>query len=126
MGVCSIRVLQEEMGLIDGRQRDGLLLGQKFISYFQIESALLEYPGVAEAGVIADCVNEHDPGSGQILKVFLALDSNESVESLLPERVIEFIRQRFAIMGPVRITLKDKLPMTRSGKILRSILNEWN
>lgn len=129
MGVCSLRVLQEEMGLIDGRQRDGISLGHQYISYFQIESALLEYPGVVEAGAVADCVDQKDPAAGQFLKIFLALDENGQENSdylALSERVTEYLRQKFAFMGPILVRVRDKLPMTRSGKISRSVLKEWN
>lgn len=125
MGACSARVFQEEMGLIDGRQRDGVVLGQRFVSYFELESALLDYDGVAEAGVIADCVNAQDPFEGQTIKVFLALDEHAKA-GFTPEGVIEFIRHRFAILAPITVRIREKLPMTRSGKILRTVLREWS
>ncbi|MHB1651574.1 MAG: AMP-binding enzyme [Desulfitobacteriaceae bacterium] len=127
MGACAARVLQEEMGLINGRQRDGLLLGQKFVSYFQIEAALLDYPGVIEAGAIADCENGQDPIV--VLKIFLALDESAKADvnyPLLNQSVVDFIRQSFAVMGPIVVQVRDKLPMTRSGKILRNVLKEWS
>ncbi len=124
MGACSARVFQEEMGLINGRQRDGIVLGQRFISYFLVESALLEYPGVAEAGVTAECLTAQDPSAGQRIKVFLALEESAKPGFAL-EVVIEYIRQRFAILTPITIGIRDKLPMTRSGKIMRTVLREW-
>lgn len=124
MGACLARVFQEEMGIVDGRQRDGLVLGQRFISYFQVESALLDYPGVAEAGVVSECVNFHDPSGGQRIKVFLALEDQAKSDFSL-DGVVEFMQQRFAILAPIVVGIRDKLPMTRSGKILRTVLQEW-
>ncbi len=120
MRSCFSTSRQEEMGFLDGRLRDGIMLDRQFISYFHLESALLEYSGVKEAGVIALC-NPQDT----ILKVYLALDEpfvTEDETTFYCEKVYEFLRQRFNLTLPMVISVKDKLPMTRSGKISRSLL----
>lgn len=129
MGVCSLRTLQEDIGIIDGRQRDGLSLENRYIGYFQIESALSEFPGVVEAGVVADCIDQQNPSLGQLLKVFLSLDESarEGYDNVvLHEDVSEYIRQKFGFTGPISVQVQAKLPMTRSGKIMRSVLREWS
>ncbi|WP_206812410.1 AMP-binding enzyme [Paradesulfitobacterium ferrireducens] len=132
MGTCMGAVLQDEMGQLDGRQRDGIMLEQ-YISYARIESALLEFPGVLEAGVISECRYRQQP----LLKVFLALDEDEVklIRSRLDEsRLSDFVREvqeylreqfNFGIALKIKVSVRDKLPMTRSGKILRNVLSEW-
>ncbi|CAA7600289.1 AMP-binding enzyme C-terminal domain protein [Acididesulfobacillus acetoxydans] len=127
MGVCSLRAVQEEMGLIDGRQRDGIVVDRQFVSYFLIESALLEYPGVVEAGAVSDCVDRQDPAASQVLRIFLSLDDSVKVDfETLQEGVKEYIRRKFDFKGPIVVREREKLPMTRSGKIMRTILKEWS
>ena len=123
MGNCFASL--QQMGMWDGSQREGFLTGQSFISYFQVESALLEYPRVLEAGVIAQC----DSSQSQTLRVYLALDEEvESGEDLeqFSDKIVEFVRQHFSLGCPISVKVKEKLPMTRSGKILRTVLQEWN
>ena len=123
MGSCSALSRQEEMGFLDGRLRDGIMLDRQFISYFHLESALLEYPGIKEAGVIALCAHAQDT----VLKVYLALDEPFDTEAATTSycgEVHEFLSQRFNLTLPIVISIKEKLPMTRSGKIFRTLLLE--
>ncbi|MDA8229659.1 MAG: hypothetical protein M0T74_18560 [Desulfitobacterium hafniense] len=108
---------------LSGSQRDGFVSNDNFISYFQVEYALLEYPQVVEAGVIA--VGENNQ---QSLKVYIALDGKLEDEECVNycQEVKNYIRSRFRIGLPVKVQIREKLPMTRSGKILRTVLLEWN
>ena len=123
MGTC-LATLQQ-MGVLEGSRNDGFLVGDKFISYFQVESALLEYPKVTEAGVIALCEHPRQ----ETLKVYLALEAGFNTAKELQDfctGVADFLREHFSLKIPIHVQLRDKLPMTRSGKILRSVLLEWN
>lgn len=125
MTTCVGAVLQDEMGQYDGRQRDGIML-DRFISYARIESALLEYPGVLEAGVVSECRYRQQP----LLKVFLALEGDVVVTGESSEfirGVQDYLRQKFnlGLALAIKVSVRDKLPMTRSGKILRNVLSEW-
>jgi acyl-coenzyme A synthetase/AMP-(fatty) acid ligase len=123
MGICFASL--QQMGMWDGSKREGFLTGQNFISYFQVESVLLEYPKVLEAGVIAQC----DSTQGLNLRVYLALEEEFKSEEKLQQfsnEIIDFVRQHFSLICPIHVKVKDKLPMTRSGKILRTVLQEWN
>lgn len=124
MGTCYASVHNDEMGIFDGRQRDGIEINQKFISYFHIESALLDYPGVIEAGVVAACTENRQ----HILKVYLALEeplaSKEDIV-VLCEKIQDFLCRHFNLDIPIVVQVHEKLPMTRSGKILRNVLREW-
>lgn len=123
MGVSFASVLQDEMGLTDGSKRDGLMLGNGFVSYFQIEAALLEDPRILEAGVVSVGAPKD-----QYMKIYVAIDMGLAKETVhfLCREIQNFVLERFAVNIPVLVELRDKLPMTRSGKILRSVLHEWN
>lgn len=121
MGACFATTRQEEMGFLDGRLRDGIMLDRQFISYFHMESALLEYSGVKEAGVIATCSDSQET----VLKVYLSLDEpfmTEDETGSYCVKVREFLHQRFNLTLPIDISVKEKLPTTRSGKIFRTLL----
>lgn len=123
MGSCLAKARQEEMGILDGRLHDGIMLDHQFISYFRLESSLLEYPKVKEAGVIALCTDSQET----VLKIYLSLDEPTMTEDGTRSyclKVREFLQQRFNLTLPIIISFIDKLPMTRSGKISRTLLQE--
>lgn len=106
-------------------QWDGFVTGQTYLSYYQVESVLLEYPRVLEAGVIA----QRDSVRSQTLSVYLALEEDlESEEEYqrFVDQVSEFIRQQFSLGCLICVKIREKLPMTRSGKILRTVLQDLN
>lgn len=114
----------QQMGILDGREREGIVVNNKLISYFQVESVLQNYPKVLEAGVIVKC----SKGENEILKVYLALEESFA-DDVDRERycaeVESFIQEKFALKIPVNVLIREKLPMTRSGKILRSVLYDY-
>jgi acyl-coenzyme A synthetase/AMP-(fatty) acid ligase len=113
-----------EMGAIEGREREGIVVNNRVISYFQLESVLHSYPKVLEAGVIVQCQN----GENEILKVYLALEesfSDDTEREKYCQEVERFIRQKFSIGMQINVLIRNKLPMTRSGKILRSVLYDF-
>lgn len=117
-------ISKDELGIFDGRQRDGIEINQQFISYFRIESALLEFAGILEAGVIAACGENRQ----FVLKVHVALEEPlESREETVAfcEKIQDFLVQRFSLDIPIVVRIQEKLPMTRSGKILRNVLQNW-
>ncbi|MFA6808851.1 MAG: hypothetical protein WCR27_07645, partial [Eubacteriales bacterium] len=88
-----------QMGVLDGKKRGGLLINNQFISYFQFESALYNFPKVLEAGVIVQC----NWGEDEKLKIYLALeDSFTSVEECKRycANVEGYVRQKFSIEMP--------------------------
>ena len=123
MGVSCAFVSKDELGIFDGRQGDGIEINQEFISYFRIESALLEFAGIVEAGVIAACRDNN-----LVLKVHVVLEipltSRENTVAFC-ERIQDFLAQRFKLDIPIVVRIQKKLPMTRSGKILRNELRHW-
>lgn len=121
MGNCSAAL--QEPSLVDLSQWDGFHAGQVYVSYYQVESVLLEYPRVLEAGVIA----QRDSVQSQTLSVYLALKErleNEEEYHRFCDQVSEFVRQQFSLGCAICVKIREKLPMTRSGKILRTVLQD--
>lgn len=105
-------------------RRDGIFVNNRFISYYQVESVLYSFPKVLEAGVIVEC----QQGENEKLKIYLALEetfaSDEERENYCQE-VEEFIGRQFSLKMSVNVLIREKIPMTRSGKILRSVLIDY-
>lgn len=102
-----------------GRADDVIKSAGHLIGPFEVESALMEHPAVAEVGVIG----KPDPVAMQIVKAFVALKPGyESNDELLKE-LIGFARKKLgAAVAPREIEFKTNLPKTRSGKIMRRLL----
>lgn len=105
-----------------GRADDVINTAGHRVGPFEVESALVEHPAIAEAGVIG----KPDEERGEIIKAFIVLkDGYRSSEELLSE-IKEFTRNQLAAHAyPREIEIKDSLPKTRSGKIMRRLLKAW-
>jgi acetyl-CoA synthetase len=87
-----------------------------------VESKLVEHPAIAEAGVIG----KPDPVRGEIIKAFIALRDGYTASDELKEEIRLFVKQGLAAhAAPREIDFRDKLPKTRSGKIMRRVLKAW-
>jgi len=102
-----------------GRADDIIKTAGHMVGPFEVESALLEHPAVAEAGVIG----KPDPVIGEVVKAFIALKpGNEPTEELRLE-LIGFARKKLgSVVAPKEIEFLAGLPRTRSGKIMRRLL----
>jgi len=102
-----------------GRADDVIKTSGERVGPFEVESALVEHEGVVEAGVIG----KPDAMRGEIIKAFVVLkDGVKGTESLKGE-LSEFVKKHLAGHAyPREIEFIDKLPKTRSGKIMRRIL----
>lgn len=86
---------------------------------FEVESALVSHPAIIEAGVIG----KPDPVRGEIIKAFVVLKKNTKPSEKLKEELSEFVKKHLAGHAyPREIEFIDKLPKTRSGKIMRRVL----
>ncbi|MFB5759415.1 acetate--CoA ligase [Paenibacillus medicaginis] len=105
-----------------GRIDDVINSSGERIGPFEVESKLVEHPAVAEAGVIG----KPDPMRGEIIKAFIALREGYEPSEELKEEIYRFVRGGLsAHAAPREIEFKDKLPKTRSGKIMRRVLKAW-
>lgn len=105
-----------------GRVDDVIMTSGERVGPFEVESKILEHPAVAEAGVIG----KPDPVRGEIIKAFVALlEGNEPTDEL-KEDIRQFVKKGLAAhAAPREIEFRDKLPKTRSGKIMRRVLKAW-
>ncbi|MGI6678977.1 MAG: acetate--CoA ligase [Dehalobacterium sp.] len=105
-----------------GRIDDVIMSAGERVGPFEVESALLEHPAVAEAGVIG----KPDPLRGEIIKAFIALAEGFTASKELEEEIKLFVKKSLsAHAAPREIQFIDKLPKTRSGKIMRRVLKAW-
>ncbi|NBJ69082.1 MULTISPECIES: acetate--CoA ligase [Clostridia] len=105
-----------------GRDDDVIMTSGERVGPFEVESKLIEHPAVAEAAVIG----KPDPVRGEIVKAFVALrDGFEQTENLEQE-LRQFVKEGLAAhAAPREIEIRDFLPKTRSGKIMRRVLKAW-
>ena len=84
-----------------------------------MESALIEHPAVAEAGVIG----KPDPIAMEVVKAFVSLKDGYEESTELRRDIMRFSRQKLAAaVAPREIEFVPTLPKTRSGKIMRRLL----
>jgi acetyl-CoA synthetase len=102
-----------------GRGDDVIKSAGHLIGPFEVESALMEHPAVAEAGVIG----KPDETVGEVVKAFVSLKTGfEPGESLRMELLGHARKRLGAAVAPKEIAFLPSLPRTRSGKIMRRLL----
>ncbi len=109
-----------------GRADDVIKTSGERVGPFEVESALVEHPAVVEAGVIG----KPDELRGEIIKAFVVLKSDyvEKVKDpifaqSLKDELGQHVKKNLAGHAyPREVEFIDKLPKTRSGKIMRRIL----
>ncbi|WP_026561362.1 acetate--CoA ligase [Bacillus sp. J37] len=105
-----------------GRIDDVIMTSGERVGPFEVESKLVEHPAIAEAGVIG----KPDPVRGEIIKAFVALREGYEPTDELKEEIRSFVKKGLAAhAAPREIDFRDKLPKTRSGKIMRRVLKAW-
>ena len=102
-----------------GRADDIIKTSGHMVGPFEVESSLMEHPGVAEAGVIG----KPDEMIGQLVKAFVSLKAGYAPSEELRRELLGFGRSKLgAAVAPKEIEFLDNLPKTRSGKIMRRLL----
>lgn len=108
------------------RSDDVIKTAGERVGPFEVESALMMHPAVIEAGVIG----KPNPLRGQIIKAFIVLKRSQKSKAKstkyklkLIKQIIDYVKKNLAGHAyPREIEFVDKLPKTRSGKIMRRIL----
>lgn len=98
--------------------------GGHLVGPFEIESALLEHPAVAESAA----VGKPDEINMEVVKAFVALKPGYEPSDDLELEIMNFIRKKLSPLAmPQEIEFVTSLPKTRSGKIMRRVLRakEW-
>ncbi len=102
-----------------GRADDVIKTAGERVGPFEVESALIEHPAVAEAGVIG----KPDELRGNIIKAFIVLSPGFSESPQLKEDIQKFVKTKLAGHAyPREVEVVKSLPKTRSGKIMRRML----
>ncbi|MGB3447930.1 MAG: AMP-dependent synthetase, partial [Xanthobacteraceae bacterium] len=105
----------------EGRADDMIKSAGYRIGPFEVESALLKHPAVAEAAV----VGKSDAMRGQIVKSFIVLRAGFSPSDALSDELVSMVK---ASVGrhqyPREIEYVDSLPKTETGKIQRFALRQ--
>lgn len=102
-----------------GRADDVIKSSGHLIGPFEVESALMEHPAVAEAGVFG----LPDPVAGAIVKAVVSLKPGHTGTDELRQELVAFSRRRLGpAIAPREIGFDQHLPKTRSGKVMRRLL----
>ncbi len=111
-----------------GRVDDVMNISGHRISTTEVESALVSHPAVAEAAV----VGATDPTTGQGIVAFVILREGHTAEastavagSALVQQLRDHVAHEIgAIAKPRQVMIVAELPKTRSGKIMRRLLQD--
>jgi acetyl-CoA synthetase len=102
-----------------GRGDDVIKSAGHLIGPFEVESALMEHPAVAEAGVIG----VPDAVAGERVKAFAVLNPGFAADDALRRELLAHARVALGpAVAPKEIAFADAVPHTRSGKIMRRLL----
>ncbi len=105
-----------------GRADDVLNVAGHRIGTADIESALVSHPAVAEAAA----VGVPDPLKGESIVAYVLLRPSHQADPAMERVLIHHVRQELGpIATPSAIRFADKLPKTRSGKIMRRVVKAW-
>jgi acetyl-CoA synthetase len=104
-----------------GRVDDVMNVSGHRVSTIEVESALVDHDGVAEAAVVGAA----DPVTGQAIVAFVTLKSAYVPEASLGEELRGWVGDKIGKFGrPKTVIFTDDLPKTRSGKIMRRLLQD--
>ena len=103
----------------EGRADDVIKSAGYRIGPFEVESAILEHPAVAEAAVVA----KPDALRGHIVKAFVVLRPAGVTTPALADEIVELVKSRVGRhQAPREIEFVTELPKTETGKIQRFVL----
>jgi acetyl-CoA synthetase len=105
----------------EGRAGDMIKSAGYRIGPFEVESALLKHPAIAEAAV----VGKPDELRGEIVKAFVTLRPGVVGHDQLAQELMMFVKETVGgHQAPRAIEFVDALPKTETGKIQRFVLRE--
>ncbi len=104
-----------------GRLDDVMNVAGHRLSTYEIESALVDHPSVAESAV----VSRPDDHVGEAIVAFVTLKGGQQGDETLIADLRDHVAEKIGkIARPQAIVLTDDLPKTRSGKIMRRLLRD--
>jgi acetyl-CoA synthetase len=103
----------------EGRADDVIKSAGYRIGPFEVESAILKHPAVAEAAV----VGKPDALRGQIVKAYVVLKPGRAARGGLEAEIVDMVKTHVGRhQYPREIEFLDQLPKTETGKIQRFLL----
>jgi acetyl-CoA synthetase len=111
----------DENGYISvlGRSDDVLNVAGHRIGTADVESAMITHPAVAESAAIGI----PDPIKGEAIKAFVVLRLGADPSDEMRHSIIDHVRRELGpIATPSEVAFVERLPKTRSGKIVRRLL----
>jgi acetyl-CoA synthetase len=117
------RVHQDDDGYLffEGRTDDVIISSGYRIGPFEVESALVSHPAVAEAAAVA----APDPERGSVVRAIVVLRDGHAPSAALAAELQAHVRTETAPYKYPRIVeFADDLPKTASGKVRRALLRE--
>ena len=117
------RVREDEDGYLffEGRTDDVIISAGYRIGPFEVESALVSHPAVAEAAAVA----APDSERGQVVRAVVVLQTGADAGPELARELQDHVRERTAPYKYPRIVdFASELPKTASGKVRRAELRE--
>jgi acetyl-CoA synthetase len=104
-----------------GRVDDVMNVSGHRISTIEVESALVDHAKVAEAAVCGRA----DPQTGQAIVAFVSLKGADAGSVEMMEELREHVARKIGkIARPANVVFTPELPKTRSGKIMRRLLQD--
>jgi acetyl-CoA synthetase len=102
-----------------GRADDVIKTSGHLVGPFEVESALLEHPAVADVAVIG----KPDSVAGEVVKAFVVVKDGEPADEARQRELLGFARSRLgSAIAPKEIAFLAAIPKTRSGKVMRRLL----
>jgi acyl-coenzyme A synthetase/AMP-(fatty) acid ligase len=117
------RVREDEDGYLwfEGRSDDVIISAGYRIGPFEVESALVSHPAVAEAAA----VSSPDPERGAVVRAVVVLQPGAEAGERLARELQDHVKAETAPYKYPRIVeFAESLPKTASGKIRRALLRE--
>jgi acetyl-CoA synthetase len=106
----------------EGRADDVIISAGYRIGPFEVESACLEHPAVAEAAAVAS----PDERRGNVVKAFVVLAAGHEPSEQLADEIKAFVRDHLSAYAYPRVVeFVPDLPKTLTGKIRRIELRQW-
>ena len=115
-----VREAEDGYLFFEGREDDIILSSGYRIGPFEVESALLAHPAVAEAAAVA----APDPERGAVVRAIVVTRDREPSEELVRELQEHCRRETAPYKFPRIVEFAAELPKTTSGKIRRAELRE--
>ncbi|QSW98125.1 acetate--CoA ligase [Haloterrigena alkaliphila] len=115
------RVDEDGYVTVLGRIDDVINVSGRRLSTMEIESAITDVPGVAEAAV----VGRSSEGTGTDIHAYVSTEGGYDDDGAVREAILDNVESAIGSMArPEAVVFTPELPKTRSGKIMRRLLED--